>query len=447
MIGWAVEAARTDGIRGERLVERSVLSNGIRVVSEHIPHVRSVTLGFWFDAGSRDEAPDENGISHFVEHMMFKGTPNRSARDIAEAIDALGGQINAFTTKEHTCFYVRVLDDHLAYASEVLADMLLNSGFPEHELEREKRVVIEEIKMYEDTPDESVHDLFAESVMGPHPLGRGVLGDEASVERFDRDALVAFVAGRYTSDRLVVAAAGNMAHDQVLAEVHSRFERLVPALPAKAQPPPEPLGQFKVVGKETEQVHLVIGGPGPDQHDADRYALFVLDVVLGGGVSSRLFQELREIRGLVYETYSFQSPFRDSGLVGVYAGASAGHVDEVLALTLEQFAQLAGRGVAEAELQRAKEQLKGSLMLSLESTTNRMSRFAKSELAGEAILSPDALCRRIDAVTGDDVRRLAHRLWLESPLSLAAIGPLKPAAARKLQRRLNGFAAAARVVE
>lgn len=405
------------------MYEKTVLPNGVRIVTERIPHVRSVSLGFWYRVGSRDEVPETNGLCHFIEHMMFKGTPARTARQIAEAVDAAGGQMNAYTTKEHTCFYLRVLDDHLPFATSILADMLLHSTFSEIELEKEKGVIIEEIKMYEDSPDELVHDLFTEAILDAHPLGKGVIGTEANIAGVNRADILDFWREYYTADRLVVAAAGNVSHAAVVDAVAPLFA----ALPARMAPltstPVAHHSQAVARVKETEQVHICIGVPGIDRSHDDRYALYLVDTALGGGMSSRLFQELREERGLVYTTYSYHSCFQETGLFTVYAGCSPGNATQVCDLIQKEFQRAAAGGIVGEELSRSKEQLKGSLMLSFESTATRMSRIAKAELFGEPLLSPDELVSRIDGVTEPEVAALTRRLFTVEP-TLAAIGPM-----------------------
>ncbi|MGI6035931.1 MAG: M16 family metallopeptidase [Limnochordia bacterium] len=404
------------------MYHKTILPNGIRVVTETIPYVRSVSLGFWFRTGSRNETVENNGISHLIEHLMFKGTTNRSAREIAELIDAAGGQLNAFTGKERTCYYARVLDEQLPIAAELLADMFLNSVFDPQETEKEKSVVIEEIRMCEDSPDELVHDLFATAVLGSHPLGLSVLGSEENIRAMKREDILEFIANHYVPGNLVVAAAGNVTHEQVVAQVEKYFSSL-PSNPLTTNSMPlDKPGKVALKYKEIEQVHLCIGGLGVPRHDEDKFAVYVLDVILGGGMSSRLFQQLREERGLVYSTYSYHACFQDAGVFGVYAGTGPDNVRQVVHIIQDEFDRLVQEGVTPEELHRGKEQLKGSLMLGLESTAARMSRIAKSELFYEAILTPDELAAKIDAVTVEMVQRVARRL-LSAPLTAAAIGP------------------------
>lgn len=407
------------------------MDNGIRVVTEFIPHVRSVALGFWFGVGARHEDARTNGLSHLIEHLMFKGTEQRSARQIAEQFDSTGGQLNAYTSKEYTCYYARVLDRHLPMATEVLCDMVLHSKFAVEDLEKEKGVVLEEIKMYEDSPDEMVHDLFTQAILDGHPLGRNILGTADTVSGFTRDDLLAYLRSHYTPDNLVVAAAGHAEHDEVVAEVERHFRGLQGRRPEQREPrwaaSPRPV----LRSKDTEQVHLCLGVEGLKRNDPRKYSLFTLDVILGGGMSSRLFQELREERGLVYSTYSYHVCYQETGLFAIYAGMSPRNADQVVALVREQFERVVAEGVAEEELQRAKEQLKGSLVLSLESTASRMSRIAKSELFYERYDTPDELVAKVDAVTAQDVNELARRLLADDRVTLAAIGPWEPEAGEK----------------
>lgn len=408
------------------MYQKTTLANGVRVTTEYIPHVRSVTIGFWFLTGSRDEVADNNGISHFIEHMLFKGTSCRTARQIAEVIDAAGGQLNAFTSKEHTCYYVRVLDEHLDLAVQILADMVLDSEFNPAELDKEKSVILEEIRMYEDSPDELVHDLFADAVLANHPLGKGILGSEETVMSLDRGALLSHKRKYYTAGNLVVAAAGNVRHEGVVAAASEYLgglqgngtPLLLPVSPSR--------GNDVIRTKDTEQVHLCIGGLGLGRRSERKYALYVLDMALGGGMSSRLFQELREERGLVYATYSYHTLFQDTGLFTIYAGCRPKNVRQVIELVRAECTSLIKKGLDAQELHRAKEQLKGSLMLSLESTANRMSRLAKAELFQEAILTADELMARIEAITAEDVHAVAQEVLWPDKQVVAAIGSVSP---------------------
>jgi predicted Zn-dependent peptidase len=405
------------------LYQKTVLDNGLRIVTETIPHVRSVTIGFWFHTGSRDETLENNGISHFIEHVMFKGTKTRTARQIAETMDATGGQMNAFTGKESTCYYARVQDKHLSTAVELLADMFLNSTFRQEELAKEKSVILEEIKMYEDSPEELAHDLFVGAVLKNHPLSLPIMGTGANIARMGLEDIREYMGIQYVPGNLVVAAAGNIEHDQVVAEMEKHFGHLQGAKPPKRVFEGATPERLVFRRKDTEQIHLCLGTKGVDRSHPDKFALYLLDVILGGGMSSRLFQELREERGLVYSAYSFHSCFQDTGIFGVYAGTGPDNVEEVLKVIYEQLELMGQSGPTAQELHRAKEQLKGGLLLSLESTTNRMSRIAKSELYYQEILTPDDLIARIDGVSTEDICRVAQGLLRPEEFSLVAIGP------------------------
>ncbi|HEY8416693.1 MAG TPA: pitrilysin family protein [Limnochordales bacterium] len=407
--------------------KKAVLPSGLRVITERVPGVRSVAVGIWVPAGSRDEAPEQSGIAHFVEHMLFKGTRRRSARDIAEAIDATGGQLNAFTTKETTCYYARVLDEHLPLALDILADMLLESTFRPEDLVRERDVIVEEIRLVEDTPEDLVHDLFEKALFGAHPLARPVLGSEETVSGCTRQDLLQFVETHYTPGDLVIAAAGSVDHDALVAMVGKLFDG-----PARSNGAPGPVPfsyqpAYVMAERDSEQVHLCVGVPALPRNHPQRFALHLLDTLLGGGMSSRLFQELRENRGLVYSTYSYHSGYRDTGVLGVYAGTSPDKAAEVLDLIRCELAAVHRGGISAEELDRAKQQTKGALVLSLENTTARMNRLGRSELDGQPYLSPRQLMRRIDAVSLEDVRRLAEELLAPERLTIVGLGAIPDA--------------------
>lgn len=410
--------------------KKAVLPNGMRVITERVPGVRSVAVGVWVGVGSRDEAPEQNGIAHFVEHMLFKGTRRRTARDIAEAIDATGGQLNAFTTKETTCYYARVLDEHLPLALDILADMLLEPAFRPEDLVREREVILEEIRLVGDTPEDLVHDLFEKALFGAHPLGRPVLGTQRTVAGCTRADLVRFVQAHYTPADLVIAAAGSVHHDALVDLVQQLFDG--PAGPGAGRGP-VPFAYrpaYLMVDKDIEQVHLCVGVPALPRSHPQRFALHLLDTLLGGGMSSRLFQELRENRGLVYSTYSYHSGYRDTGVLGVYAGTSPDKAPDVLELIRAELAAVHRGEITAEELERAKQQTKGSLILSLENTAARMSRLGRSLLDGQPYLSPRQLMRKIDGVTLEDVRRLAAELLPPERLTVVGLGAI-PAALRQ----------------
>lgn len=375
-------------------------------------------------AGSRYETEAENGISHFIEHMMFKGTERRDARRIAEDIDAVGGQLNAFTGKESTCYYVRVLDHDVTLAVDILADMLLHSTFDEREMEKEKKVILEEIKMYEDSPDELVHDLFVDAVLGGHPLGRSVLGDADGIQALKRDHLLDYLRRYYTAGNMVVAAAGNVNHDELVGMVERHFGACRGGTSPLIRQSPEPVVRRVLRSKDTEQVHLCFGGLGFARGHEDRFVVKVIDTALGGGMSSRLFQELREERALVYTTYSYHAAFAETGLFAIYAGTSPEQTLTVLDTVQTEVRRIVNEGVRGEELRRAKAQLKGDLLFSLENTANRMSRLGKAELFHLPYLEADALIAHIDAVSEADTVRVANDLFGNpGTWALAAIGP------------------------
>lgn len=405
--------------------EKTILPNGVRVVTEHVPGVRSVTIGCWLSVGSRDESVPESGLAHFVEHMMFKGTVRRSAREIAETMDATGGQLNAFTSKEATAYHARVLDQHVPVAMDLMADMLLHSTFASDELDREKEVILEEIGLMEDSPEDLVHELFDAHMFGDHPLARPVLGTRDKVERHSREDVMRFVRTHYTPSKLVIAAAGNVTHEHLVSEVHRLFGHLEGTTPPlRVNSTPNYAPRRVAISKDSEQVHITVGAPGLRRGDDRRYAMELLDIIVGGGMSSRLFQELRENRGLVYSTYSYSAMYTDTGVFGVYAATRPERAGEVVALIEKELAAIARGAISAEEVNRAREQAKGSLTLAMESTASRMGRLAGSELWNERYVSPEELIQRLDAVTVDDVSRLAAELLDPGRLSVVTLGPV-----------------------
>jgi predicted Zn-dependent peptidase len=403
---------------------KTVLPNGVRVLSETMPAVRSATVGIWADVGSSLETHERRGISHLVEHMLFKGTHRRTARAIAETMDGVGGNLNAFTDKETTCYYAKVIDRHLPLAMDVLADMFLHSTFDAQELAKEQKVVLEEIKMYEDSPDELIHDLFLKTMWNGSNLGEPTIGFADTVVRVTPDDLRAHMRAHYAPNSVVVAAAGNVDHDRfadLVAEEFAAFEGSC-SLPAPEAPLATPA--VHVRRKDSEQAYVVVGARGLDVRDERRYGLSILDTVLGGGMSSRLFQEIRERRGLVYSVYSFQAAYRAAGLFGVYAGTSPENVQACIDVVLEQFERIRRELVGDEELRLAKEHIKGSLTLSLESTSNRMIRLGRNEFALGRHVSPEEIEQRVDAVTAREVQELARELLDASNLGLCVIGPV-----------------------
>lgn len=406
-----------------RFYERTLASNGVEVITETIDAVRSVAVGVWVRVGSRDETPPEAGMSHFMEHMAFKGTPTRSAQDISTTFERLGAEFNAFTSKEYTCFFARVIDERLEDAFEVLADMVSNALLAEDAVLSEREVVLEEIARHDDTPDDAVHDLFASALLSGHPLGEPVLGRRETVGAFTREAVASFKQRHYTAGNLVVAAAGHVDHARVVACVERWLA--VPRSQAgdRRLASPTPAPNLRVVTRETEQAHICWGVPGLPARSDERFVLAVLDGLFGGGMASRLFQEVREKRGLAYAVYSYHSLFLDTGEVVVYAGTRPDNAREVVRIISEEAARLAADGASDEEVHRVKEHLKGQMVLSLENTRARMSRLGKSAVTDTEILSVDELIARVDAVTPGDVHALAQRLFGQ-PKTIAMIAPL-----------------------
>ena len=406
------------------MVRRSQLSNGIRVVSEQMAGVPSVTVGIWVESGSRFEQRPQGGISHFLEHLLFKGTEQRSAAQIAEEIDAVGGVLNAFTGKEYTCYYARVLAEHAALATDLLADIFLRSRFDGEEIDRERTVVLQEISQSEDTPDDYIHDLFNLHYWPGHPLSFPVCGTARTVQTFTRQDFIEFLAARYRPDRLIIAAAGDISHDTLEQWAERDFGHLHGSAElADGAPPRAQRGVF-LAEKPLEQVHLCVGLPGVAQDADDRYAAYLLNTALGGGMSSRLFQEIRENRGHAYSVYSFLSSFRDAGYVGIYVGTAPEWVEEVIGLITAELRSVARDGLRPAELARVKNQLKGNLLLGLETSDSRMSRVAKNEIYFRRDFSLAEVAACIDATSNDAIVALAQQLVRPDGLAVALLGDL-----------------------
>jgi predicted Zn-dependent peptidase len=403
------------------MINKYTCQNGVRIVLENIPTVRSVAIGVWIGTGSRDENPENNGISHFLEHMFFKGTTNRSAKEIAESFDSIGGQVNAFTSKEYTCYYAKVLDTHSQFALDVLADMFFNSTFIEEELNKERNVVLEEIKMYEDTPDDIVHDLLSRAVFEDHPLGYPILGTEETLNTFTGDTLKQYIHERYTPENVVISIAGNVS-DAFIKEVEKYFGAYQGAKNQKVDNIPAFHSNQISRKKETEQAHLCIGFEGLKVGHEDIYSLITLNNILGGSMSSRLFQEVREQRGLAYSVFSYHSAYQDSGIVTVYGGTGAKQLNVLYETIQETLNKLKQDGITERELTNSKEQLKGSLMLSLESTNSRMSRNGKNELLLKRHRSLDEIIDQIDTVTKNSVDEMARNIFTDK-YSVTLISP------------------------
>jgi len=405
-------------------VQKVVLPSGLTIVTESMPAVRSVSIGIWLRAGSRHEREEENGISHFLEHMVFKGTKNRTAEEIARSADSIGGHLDAFTSKEYTGFSIKALDDHLGRAFEVLADLLKNPLFRPDHIAMERSVVQEEIKMLEDTPDDLVHEIFAQRYWRGHALGRPIIGTLRTVRSFDRQRLLDYFRRYYAPNNMLVTAAGHLEHNQVVDLVASEFgDAPAGAAAADGAPPVSRPGVAFRRKKNLEQVHICVGTTAYPQAHPKRYATYILNTVLGGGMSSHLFQNIREKRGLAYAVFSSLNAFRDAGYLSVYAGTAREKARQVVQLIVQEFRQLKSDPISEEELQRAKDYLKGSMLLALESTTSRMSNLARQELYFGRHISLDEIAKGIDAVTAEEVRSVARELFDADRIALTALGP------------------------
>ena len=404
------------------MIVRDALDNGIRLVTESMGHVRSVSLGVWLTRGSRHESDEDSGIAHFVEHMLFKGTATRSAEDIAQAVDSIGGQLDAFTAKEYASYYVKVLDEHLPLAVDILSDIVLRPAFNEIDIDREKKVILEEIKMVEDTPDDLVHELFTQAFWEGHPLGRPILGTKASVESLNQQRLRDHFRGAYAAENVIVSAAGNLEHASVRDALENAFGSMPSAGQRQSIVPPEVVPKVVIRSKELEQSHICLGASSyPQNHDA-RYASYVLNTMLGGSMSSRLFQNIREKRGLAYSVFSGINAYRDAGSLTVYAGCANEAVGEVIDLVVEEMKLIRQVMVPESELRRAKDHLNGSVMLSLENTASRMSHLARQEIYFDRQFSLDETLDGIERVTPHDIQRVARDLFSYGSLSATVLG-------------------------
>jgi predicted Zn-dependent peptidase len=403
-------------------IVREVMPNGLRLLTERMPHVRSVSIGVWLARGSRHEPIEQSGIAHFVEHMLFKGTATRSAEDIAQTIDSIGGQMDAFTSKEYAGYYLKVLDEHVPLAVDVLADIIMRPAFADTDIEREKKVVLEEIKMVEDTPDDLVHEIFSEHLWENHPLGRPILGTPESVSSLTQDVLRTYFGSTYVAPNLIIAAVGNIEHEQVRALVQKAFEGLPASGTPLAEQPPRVVPNVVVRNKELEQSHVCLGTKGLRQDHSDRFASYALNTVLGGSMSSRLFQNVREKRGLAYAVFSGLSAYRDAGAVTIYAGCANHAVGELIDVVVGEIRRLKEESMTDVELRRAKDHLKGSLMLGLESTSSRMSNLARQEMYFDRQFSLDETLQGVEAVSRDDVRRVADELFAPAGLAATVLG-------------------------
>jgi predicted Zn-dependent peptidase len=408
-----------------RNIRRQKLPNGLTIITEQMQHIRSASIGVWLETGSRDEEAEWNGISHFIEHMVFKGTKHRSAEEIARQVDSIGGNMDAFTAKECICFNVKVLDEHVPTALDILSDLVLNPVFDTADIARERGVIMEEIKMDEDNPDYLVHEIFTQNFWKDHPLGKPILGTKETVKRFERGPILDAYTYRFSPDNIIVSAAGNLDHDHFVELVLGHFEHMKPKKNGFHSSAPKIVSRIILRNKKAlEQVQLCIGVPAHPIAHEKRHASYVLNTLLGGGMSSRLFQNIRERQGLAYSIYSDLNPYRDTGCLAVYAGTSLASASKVVQSVVSEFHKLKTEAVPEEEVRRAKAQLKGSLMLSLESSTSRMSNLARQEMYFDRYYDLDELIQRIEAVTADDLTKLANEFFNTETVAVTALGNL-----------------------
>ncbi|MEW5974536.1 MAG: pitrilysin family protein [Acidobacteriota bacterium] len=406
-------------------IRKEVLSNGLTILTEQMPHVRSISMGVWLKVGSRCETPDVNGVAHFIEHLLFKGTSHRTAEEIARQIDSIGGHLDAFTAKETICFSTKVLDENLPAAFDILSDLVLHPKFDPDEMEKERGVILEEIKMVEDTPDDLVYEIFTQNFWKDQPLGRPILGTKQTIRRLDREQVVRFFKEFYTPDDIIISAAGNLDHQRIVDLVGERFGSLNTRMNGYVEAPAQTSSRITIRNKkDLEQVHICLGVPSYALSHQDRYVCYVLNTILGGGMSSRLFQNIREKQGLVYAIFSGLNSYRDTGCLSVYAGTSLENAGRVVDLIVQEFRSLNRHPVDEEELRRAKDHLKGSLMLSLESTSSRMSNLARQELYFGKYVSLDEMIGSIEKVTADQVQKLANTFFSSRHIALTVLGNL-----------------------
>ncbi len=404
----------------------SKLDSGLTIVTERVPNIRSVAIGFWVSVGSRFEDEANNGMSHFIEHMLFKGTHTRSAQDICQTFEILGAELNAFTTKEFTCFYARLIDEHLETGVEVLADMLQDPLFKSEHIDFERQVVLEEIAMYEDTPDELIHDLFTANLWPQHPLGKQVLGHKATVKKFNPAQIKKYFKTHYYPGNIIIAAAGNINHKDVVDLVNKYYKLSAAGEKIENTQPAQLVSKLAIVNKSTEQVHICLGTITLNANHPDRFALAILENIIGGGMSSRLFQKVREAKGLAYSIFSYHSLYQETGNIAIYAGTRESNLNKVLNIIADELINIVDKGVTEEEFNRSREHLKGRLVLGLESARNRMTRLGKSALIHEDIISVNELIAKIMAVSRDDVNKLAKKILRMDKMVLTIIGPVKP---------------------
>src|ERR1700686_5537498 len=409
----------------DRNIRRAVLPNGLTVITEEMQHIRSVSIGIWMKTGSRDEDLPWNGISHFIEHMVFKGTQHRSAEEIARQVDSIGGNMDAFTAKECISFSIKVLNEHVPIALDVLSDLVLNPVFDAQDISRERSVILEEIKMDEDNPDYLVHEIFTQNFWKDHPLGRPILGTRDTVKRFDRTPVFDFYSQRFSPGNMIITAAGYLNHDRFVEVVAKHFENMKPTSNGFHSSPPKIVPKIILRNKKSlEQVQICVGVPSyPITHER-RHSSYILNTLLGGGMSSRLFQNIRERQGLAYAIYSDLNPYRDTGCMSIYAGTSRESASKVVESIVSEFRKLKSENVPEEELRRSKDQLKGSLMLSLESSTARMSNLARQEMYFDRFYDLDELIEKIEAVTTEDLRSLANEFFHTELIAVTALGNL-----------------------
>jgi predicted Zn-dependent peptidase len=409
----------------ERNLKRTVLPNGLIILTERMEHLRSVAMGVWIKSGSRCEAAETNGISHFVEHMVFKGTRSRSALSIAREMDSIGGNLDAFTGKETICFNVKSLAEHVPIALDVLADLVLNPTFASGDIERERGVILEEIKIDEDNPDVLVHELFTQNFWKDHPLGKPILGTTATVGKLDQGKLIDYHGGRFLGSNMIFSAAGNLEHDQFVEAVSQKFAGLPLGAAVREEQAPDASARIVLRNKKAlEQVQICLGVPSPSITDDNRYVTLILNTVLGGGMSSRLFQTIREERGMVYSIYSDLNPYRDTGTLCIYAGTSVGKALEVVDLILLELRKLKESLLSDEELTRAKDQVKGNILMGLESSNSRMANLARQEMYFQQFFTVDEIIARIDAVQAEQVQTMAQRLFDPDRIAITLLGRL-----------------------
>ena len=412
-------------VKEVRNIRRQVLPNGLTIITEQMQHIRSASIGIWLQTGSRDEDAAWNGISHFIEHMLFKGTENRTAEEIARQVDSIGGNMDAFTAKECICFNVKVLDEHLPVALEILSDLVLHPVFDPNDITRERGVILEEIKMDEDNPDYLVHEIFTQNFWKDHPLGKPILGTKETVKKFERTAVLDAYSHRFAPGNIIVSAAGNLDHDRFVELVTKHFEQMKPRKNGFHSPVPKIVSKITLRNKKAlEQVQLCIGVPSHPIAHEKRHAGYTLNTLLGGGMSSRLFQNIRERQGLVYSIYSDLNPYRDTGCLAVYAGTSRESASKVVQSVVSEFHKLKAEPVPAEELRRSKDQLKGSLMLSLESSSARMSNLARQEMYFDRFYDLDELIEKIEGVTVEDLTSLANEFFNTESVAVTILGNL-----------------------